>query len=355
MRYLISSASYETYARRVYNLKKNILLLLLTAIAGLLLNIPDTSFAEDHGGCLTCHRYPGLVRLEKSGDFKLLHIDEEKHLGSSHGKTDCRQCHPKTTEVPHTDVTGVSCTEKCHLEEKGKIDAVEPEYLTGFHKEERFAITRIDDRSSCRVCHPLYPHSSNNKVRAFLNMHTGFMICESCHLQKNKYENLIYEWKDPEAIEFVGEPYGTHFKREKKPKKKRDMISKMLKILSSDKEGPEGSRTEYYISRVSVFSSDSGAKRNLENIVDIEKAEGFMASEKSLGAAEKEKELQYFHRDIARKDISVACDECHSTKGILDFNRLGFSKKRVKDLEYMNIKSLLTKYDTFVIPNLFGH
>ena len=329
--------------------------MLLIAIFGLLLNTFDTSFAEDHGGCLTCHRYPGLVRLEKSGDFKVLHIDEEKHLGSSHGKTDCRQCHPKITQVPHTDVTGVSCTQKCHLEDKEKIEAVDPAYLTGFHKEERFAITRIDDRSSCRVCHPLYPHSSNNKVRAFLNMHTGFLICESCHLQKDKYEGLVYEWKDPELFEFVGEPYGMHLKQENKLKKNNGMISKMLKILSSDNEGHEGSGIEYFISRIAVYSSDGGAKRNLENTEDIEKAEGFMEKERSFDAAEKEKELEYFHRDIARKGISVACNECHSAKGILDFKRLGFNEKRTKDLEYMNIKSLLTKYDTFVIPNLFGH
>ncbi len=322
--------------------------------AAALLNAPDISFAEDHGGCLTCHRYPGLVRLERSGDFKVLHIDEEKHLGSSHAKTDCRQCHTKTTQVPHTDVTGVSCTEKCHLEEKEKIAALDPAYLTDFHKEERFAITMIEDRSSCRVCHPLYPHSSNNKVRAFLNMHTGFLICESCHLQKEKYENLVYEWKDPEAFEFVGEPYGMHLQREKKPKKK-DMMSKMLKMFSSDKESSEGSRTEYFISRIAVFSSDIGSKRNLENTEDIEKAEAFMEKAGSLDAAEKEKELEYFHRDIARKGITAACDECHSTKGVLDFKALGFSDKRAKDLEYMNIKSLLTKYDTFVIPNLFGH
>lgn len=337
----------------LYKLRKNIFLLLLTAIAGLFLNVPDTSFAVDHGGCLTCHRYPGLVRLEKSGDFKALHIDEEKHLGSSHAKTDCRQCHPRTTSVPHTGVTGVSCTEKCHLEEKKKIDAVGSAYLTGFHKKEKFAITRIDDRSSCRVCHPLYPHSSSNKVRAFLNMHTGFLICESCHLKKEKYENLVYEWKDPEPFEFVGEPYGMHLKREKEPEKKGDIVSKMLKIFSSDKESPEGSKTEYFISRIAVFSSDGSAKRNLENTVDIEKAKGFM--ERAPGAADKAKELEYFHRDIERKGINAACNECHSANGILDFRKLGFNDKRTKDLEYMNIKSLVTKYDTFVIPNLFGH
>jgi hypothetical protein len=340
----------------LYNLKKTIVFILLMAVACLFPGISDISFAVDHGGCLSCHRYPGLVRLEKSGVFKMLHIDEEKHLESAHAKTDCRECHPRTIEVPHTNVTDVDCTVKCHLDEKEKIDAIDPEYLRDFHKKERFAITKIDDRSSCRACHPLYPHSSNNKVRAFLNMHTGFLICESCHLKKENYKNLVYEWKAPEVFEFVGEPYGMHTKRETKaPEKKKGMISKMLKILSSDNNGPEGNVTEYLISRIAVFSADGGPRRNLENTVDIEKAKEFNEKAKSLGGSAKEKELEYFHRDIARKEVSVACDECHSTKGILDLRALGFSARRAKDLEYMNIKSLVTKYDKFVIPNLFGH
>ena len=338
----------------MHNLRINMLLLLLIAIVCLLLNVP-ISFAVDHGGCLTCHRYPGLVKLQKSGDIKMLHIDEEIHLESSHGKTDCRQCHPNTIEVPHTDVTGVTCTEKCHLEDKEKIETVDPAYLTDFHKKERFAITKIDDKSSCRVCHLLYPHSSSNKVRAFLNMHTGFLICESCHLRKERYANLSYEWKDPELFEFVGEPYGMHLKQEKTEKNDRGMVSKMLKILSSEKDDAEGIRTEYFISRIAVFSSGGGAKWNLENTMDIEKAEKFMVRERALGNDNKEKELEYFHRDIARKGIIETCNECHSANGILDFKKLGFNEKRAKDLEYMNIKSMVTKYDTFVIPDLFGH
>lgn len=340
----------------MYNLRKNILFLILTAVAGLLLNIPDISFAEDQGGCLTCHRYPGLVRLEKSGEFKVLHIDEEKHLASAHAKTDCRQCHPRTTKIPHTDVTAVDCTTECHAGDREKINAIDRAYLTDFHKEERFAITMIDDRSSCRVCHALYPHSSNNKVRAFLNMHTGFLICESCHLRKKKFNDLVYEWKDPEPFEFVGEPYGMHLKQEKKPAKKhKEMISKMLKIFSADNGNSEGSGTGYFISRITVFSTEDGKKVNLENTADIGKAERFLENRDELGPGEKDEQLEYFHRKIARKGITAACDECHSPKGILDFRKLGFNEKRAKDLEYMNLKSLITKYDTFVIPNLFGH
>jgi hypothetical protein len=70
---------------------------------------------------------------------------------------------------------------------------------------------------------------------------------------------------------------------------------------------------------------------------------------------EREKELAYFHKDIEKKEISVACNECHSVNGILDFNKLGFDEKKTKDLIYLNIKGLVTKYKTFYFPNLFGY
>jgi hypothetical protein len=330
--------------------------ILLAAVTLFFFNLPDVSFAVDKGGCLTCHQYPGLVRLEETGDFKMLHIDEEKHLASAHGEIDCKKCHAEVVEIPHTGKTKVECTKTCHIEDRKKIDATDPDSLRSYHKDEIFAITRLEDGSSCRVCHPLYPHSKNNKVRALANMHTGFLLCEVCHLKKDSLRNLAYDWKKPDVFEFIGKPYGTHEKRKsKKPKESNGAISKMLKIFSEEGNGSNGEKkTEYLISRIAVFSIDSDKKDLLMNTKDNEKAKEFLDREKEMQPAEKERELIYFHREIAKQEISVACDECHSPNGILDFRKLGFNETETKDLEYMNIKSLLTKYETFVIPNLFG-
>jgi len=317
--------------------------------------ISSVSFAVDKGGCMTCHRYPGLVKFNKPDQRKVLHIDEEKHLASRHAKTDCRQCHPKTVKIPHTDVTEVSCTDKCHNVEGKTIEALDKAYYTDFHKEERFAITNIENKTSCRVCHKLYPHSENNKVRAFLNMHTGFMLCEVCHLKKEGHTDLTYAWKAPEPFEFTGEPYGTHHKQKIiKPEKQTGIISKMLRILS-DETDEETHEVRHMISRIAVYRTDGESRSLFMNTVDNPEAEKYLASEKTLTPKEKKRELDHFHRDIAKKDISIACDECHSQKSILDFRKLGFSKNRTYDLEFLNIKGMVTKYKTFYIPNLFGH
>ncbi len=327
---------------------------LYTATLIIILMAPLISMAVDHGGCLTCHKYPGLVRMEKPAKFKVMHIDEEIHLASDHGKIDCRKCHPSVTQVPHTGETKVNCTTGCHIEDREKIDSLYPGYYVNYHKLERFAITRLDDESSCRVCHPLYPHSNNKKVRALLNMHTGFMLCEVCHLKKENLKQLQFDWNNPEHFEYVGEPYGTitHHAGHNSNK----AIQKMLK-MSPETRAPEGDTgaNGALLSRIAVFSKKGGKKKLLMNTQDNDMAKEYMSKESTLSEKEKKDSINMFHRDIARKEVSVACNECHVSDGMMDFVKLGFGDRRSKDLQYLNIKSLVTKYDTFYFPNLFGN
>jgi len=327
---------------------------LITASVLFLLIAPVSGMAVDHGGCLTCHKYPGLVRMEKPDNIKVLHIDEEIHLASAHGNVDCRQCHPTVKQVPHTGETKVNCTTGCHLEDREKIDSLYPEYYVNYHKLERFAITRLDDQSSCRVCHPLYPHSNDKKVRALLNMHTGFMLCEVCHLKKEDLEHLQFSWKEPEHFEYVGEPYGTitHHTGHNSNR----VIQEMLK-MSPETNQPDGDASKHgaLISRIAVFSENGGKKKILMNTKDCNMAKEYMLKESSLSEKEKKDSFELFHKDIARKEVSVACNECHVKNGMIDFVKLGFNEKTSNDLQYLNLKSLVTKYDTFYFPNLFGH
>ena len=295
-------------------------------------SLATRSFALDEGGCLTCHQYPGLVRLEKTGGFKILHIDEEKYFKSPHGKFRCNSCHITVVKVPHAGETKIDCSTKCHQGDDAKIlPANYP--LSAFHKQEQSFLVSLQDESSCRVCHPLYPHSNNNLVRGFLNLHAGFMFCDVCHIKRSKFNNLAYDWENTENAKFSGEPFGAYY-------------------------NPRTGRTqknEHFISRIAVFSKELWGKRPLTNTRDTAKAREYILKEKKLKPGEKEKELAFFHRDIDRKEISVACNECHSVHSILDFNKLGFDEKKTKDLIYINIKGLVTKYKTFYFPNLFGN
>jgi len=292
--------------------------------------VTTSCFALDEGGCLTCHQYPGLVRHEKADGFRVLHIDEEKYFSSAHGKFRCRSCHTTIWKVPHTGETKVDCTTECHQNDAEKIRDYP---LNTMHQNEQSYIVSLEDQSSCRVCHPLYPHSENKLVRGFLNMHTGFMFCEVCHINRDKFKPLVYEWEDTENATFSGEPFGTYY---------------------NPQTGKADKHDEHFISRIGAFRLEGGKKRSLLNTQDIVQAKEFFLKDDSLSPEEKERQLTYFHRDIERKEVSVACDECHSAHSILYFSQLGFNEKKTKDLIYLNIKGLVTKYKTFYFPKLFA-
>jgi hypothetical protein len=289
----------------------------------------SNSFGLDEDGCLTCHQYPGLVRLEKDDGIKVLHIAAEKYFNSPHGKLRCKECHTVIAKVPHTGETNTECTTQCHQEDAAKIRNYP---LKTLHKKEQSYIVSLKDGSSCRTCHPIYPHSENQMVRAFLNMHTGFMFCEVCHINKGKINHLGYDWEDTENADFSGEPFGTYFN------------PRTSKALKAD---------EHFISRIGVFSMEGGKKKGLKNVEDVAAAREFMVAPKKMKPEVQKERLAFFHRDIERKEISVACNECHSAGGILDFEKLGFDEKKTKDLKYINIKGLVTKYKIFYFPKLF--
>jgi hypothetical protein len=302
----------------------------MLVVCVLLLGAADVSLAIDEGGCLTCHQYPGLVRHEKDGSFTVLHIDESLYARSVHGRVDCRKCHTTVVKVPHTGETRVNCNTKCHRDVKDR-QKVENYPLKDFHKGEQSYITRLDDETPCRVCHPLYPHTENKVVRALLNLHTGFMVCDVCHLKKENFADFTYDWKDTENADFSGKPFGTYYN----PKTQT------------------AHKSAHFLSRIAVFVKNDGKKQLTFNPEDTQKAKAFLQKEKNLTAGQKEEGLNYFHRDIAKKEISVACEECHSFHSILDFKQLGFSEKTATNLKELNIKGLVTKYKTFYFPDLF--
>ena len=319
-----------SHSIRSKNLTANQLVFVKWVVCGVLLSMANVSFAIDEGGCLTCHQYPGLVRHEKDDGFTVLHINEAKYAQSAHGKVDCRKCHTGVVKVPHTDETRVNCNSACHLEEKER-QLVKNYPLKDFHKGEQSYITRLDDETACRVCHPLYPHTENKLVRALLNLHTGFMVCDVCHLKKENFPDFTYDWKDTENADFSGRPFGTYYN----PKTRT------------------AHKSAHFLSRIAVYVKNDGKKQLTFNPEDTRKAKEFLKKEKNLTKAQRAADLNYFHRDIAKKEISVACEECHSSHSILNFKQLGFSAKTATNLKELNIKGLVTKYKTFYFPDLF--
>jgi len=314
-------------------MKKYLLAGVLAVVCGSFLTTQTLlCFAQDESGCFTCHRYPGLVRPEKN-QIKALHIDEQAFLRSPHGKLACKQCHTNIVKVPHSGQNTVQCiTGECHASDKER--AVVAKYpLRTLHDKEQSLMVTLQDDSSCRVCHALYPHSQNTMVRALLNMHTGFMTCELCHIKRAGFGEVTYQWKGPEPAVFTGRAYGFRY---------------------TPKTGVVRT-TENAVWRLAVSAALEGEKQMVTHTQDTSDTNRFLLEEKKMEGYDKKKWLDFFHRNISRKEISVACKECHSPNGILDFTQLGFDKKTSNYLMYLDLPGLVAKYDVFYFPDLFGH
>jgi len=292
--------------------------------------IPADVMAIDEEGCLTCHQYPGLARHDSTGGIKILHIDEQNYMASTHGELRCRECHDTVRQVPHTDEAKVTCSIKCHQGENSP-ELPEDYKTAAFHVEEQSGLLRLDEATSCRGCHPLYPHTADNRVRALLNLHTGFMTCEVCHINRKKFPSVTHHWVDTENAVFTGTPFGTYF---------------------NPKTG-KAAATEHFISRIALFSKKNGSRFSLSNTHDRKTADQFARQSKNLSEEEKKEKLSYFHRDIEKKEVSIACDGCHAPTGLLDFKELGFTDRKSDHLRQLNIKGMVSKYQTFYFPSLF--
>jgi hypothetical protein len=84
---------------------------------------------------------------------------------------------------------------------------------------------------------------------------------------------------------------------------------------------------------------------------DVPLAKHYVKIRDQLTPEQRKAETRQFHVDILPKGSN--CQTCHSTNGILDFKALGFSSKRTVDIEELNIKGIITKYDEFYLPDLF--
>ena len=279
--------------------------------------------------CLTCHQYPGLVRQNDKAGLKILHIDKVKYRASVHGELDCTACHTDIDKIPHVGQNKTNCQNQCHQSEQDKR-LLAKTARKGFHKQEQSVITRLEDKTSCKVCHQIYPHTKAPFVRSFLNMHTSYLVCEVCHLDRAKYTVEIYGWVQDKGVYFQGEAFGSYY----------DPLRKLTKTPDTT------------LSRIAPYAKREGKMQALINTWDTDGAMKVYHSRSRLSEEEIILEMKHFHRDVVKMKQTTACEECHSAKGIIDFRAIGFSKERSLELKKINIGNIIKRYDVFYMPDL---
>jgi hypothetical protein len=184
-------------------------------------------------------------------------------------------------------------------------------------------------RPVCYICHSDYPHGKNKKVRSLLNMHTQYFECETCHIKEKEGAVIVYKWRNPLNDNPRGPFFGTSYNPETgNIVEVEDLTSKMAPYFKS------------------------GDK--LESAIQAQEAplaQDYMRVRDQLTPEQRDGVKNKFHVNIKPKGHE--CNKCHVKEGVLDFKQLEFTENRIVDLEQLNIKGMITKYEDFYLPNLF--
>jgi cytochrome b subunit of formate dehydrogenase len=191
-------------------------LLGLLVLVGLGLHTRVSS-AADAENCLMCHRFRGLSRVDKDGDYRLFYIDESLYNRGPHARVRCTGCHADIDKIPHDTAKPVDCLRSCHIEEPTREILFTHAKVDETLQRSVHALTANDgtpkefqkDLPRCKDCHdnPLFrPVSFFKTVRAGVS-DQAMNRCLMCHsdasLTRYYYSHVttrMHKARDPREV-----------------------------------------------------------------------------------------------------------------------------------------------------------
>jgi len=193
-----------------------------------------------------------------------------------------------------------------------------------FHKRNEWQKDSLS-KTFCTTCHLSPPHTKNLRARAFLNMHTEFIACETCHMRPENV-SFKYQWLDYRSQQVV-EPSVNLFrqkireeddrkKKEEEDARKTDVMVKIAPFLANEKA---------LILRDHAFAEETGKswkKGTLEERV---------AQRAKIHAPLKEKGSE--------------CKACHQKEEpMLDLQALGANEKQTRSMQRHIVPQFFKRY-----------
>ena len=186
------------------------------------------------------------------------------------------------------------------------------------------------EKSTCIICHTVYPHGRNKQAMAIINLHTEFMTCNTCHLKLSDKSALQFGWVNPPGMNPTGKPYGTQI----------------------DPKSWIFAPTDNHVSKITPMHMVAGVVQPYMSEQDLATALKYSAEKDSYSEAQKKSIVDAMHKDTELKEF-VSCRQCHSSTGVIPFAKLGFDQTRTNQLQRMEIGGMMTNYDVFYFPDLF--
>ena len=186
-------------------------------------------------------------------------------------------------------------------------------------------------RPVCFICHSDLPHRKNKRIRALMNIHTQFFVCETCHIKEKPGMTIVYKWYNPLEDFPQGPFYGTSYDVD-------------TGLLSPGKD---------QIARIAPYFKPQNSNR-LELAVQVQDApmaRDFVKIRDKLSPEQRAGIKNKFHENI--KPTGHKCLQCHSQDSLLDLEKLGFSEFRAANLKNLGVDGMIEKYELFYMPELF--
>jgi cytochrome b subunit of formate dehydrogenase len=167
---------------------KPIRVVILMVLAGV--SLPGAQ-AADSENCLMCHRFRGLARVDKDGNYRLFYVDEEMFSRGPHARVSCTGCHSDITTIPHDEAKPVDCLRNCHIEEPNrevifthsKVKTALEGSVHSLSQNRDAPVEYPEDYPDCKGCHdsPLFrPLAMFKSVRSGVS-EQAINRCLVCH------------------------------------------------------------------------------------------------------------------------------------------------------------------------------
>ncbi len=172
----------------------------------------------------------------------------------------------------------------------------------------------------CQTCHLSKPHRSDQRKRSFLNMHTRYIACETCHLQPENIQ-LDYRWLafgHPNAGQEIDVSLSVH--------------SQIDRIKTSILPRPRARIAAFYKGIPATLFKDDPFSSEIEE------------KWKELPLEDKARLKVGLH--VALSEKGRDCDACHSEKqDMLELELLGANEKLSRSIRRNKIADFFSRYE----------
>ncbi len=216
---------------------------------------------------------------------------------------------------------------KQELQKKQEIELQGDLQLNPFHQRNSLTLKEkmtVSEQSFCRTCHLPLPHQKNSRSRTFNNMHSRYIACETCHLDKNKLNQQLLI--DDEHLQYRWFDYN-----------KRTQINPLKGLLTITDHQDVNKRptavkiTPFYQQRAVVITRQHLYVEKLQ--------ENWKTSDQQVKAEIKVRTHQYL------KAEGEACHNCHrKNNGLLDLSALGATEQQIKAYGENSIVNFFKRY-----------